>query len=174
MHVPAVAFWVGMKFLSRALFLLFLLLGVLIAVSNTERTELSLWPIPHTVVLPLYLLVIALLLVGESRCFGWCQQGHVDVIAGSVAAFGGEFCVGARRCVATRAHNDFLGSTRDVGQRIVAVGIRSRGCVGSRYIDPRIGDGCSASSRHPAGHRNRSRGRRRDVVIGRDRGVRAA
>ena len=39
-----------MRFLARGLFLVFLLLGVLIAVSNTERTELALWPIPHTVV----------------------------------------------------------------------------------------------------------------------------
>lgn len=53
-----------MKFLSRALFLVFLLIGVLIAVSNTQPVQLALWPLPHIVVLPLYLLVIALLLLG--------------------------------------------------------------------------------------------------------------
>ena len=53
MQVVTVALLAGMKFLARTFFLLFLLLGVLIAVSNTERTELALWPIPHTVVLPL-------------------------------------------------------------------------------------------------------------------------
>lgn len=68
-----------MKFLSRALFLLFLLLGVLIAVSNTERTELSLWPIPHTVVLPLYLLVLTVLLLGVLGGLGlgwWAGRHH--------------------------------------------------------------------------------------------------
>jgi uncharacterized integral membrane protein len=53
-----------MKYLSRAFFLLFLLVGVLIAVSNSELVQLALWPLPHVVVLPLYLLVIALLLLG--------------------------------------------------------------------------------------------------------------
>jgi uncharacterized integral membrane protein len=78
MHLPTVALWAGMKFLSRALFLLFLLLGVLIAVSNTERTELSLWPIPHTVVLPLYLLVLAVLLLGvlAGLGLGWWAGRH--------------------------------------------------------------------------------------------------
>ena len=53
-----------MKYLSRAFFLLFLLVGVLIAVSNIQPVQLALWPLPHVVVLPLYLLVIALLLLG--------------------------------------------------------------------------------------------------------------
>jgi len=53
-----------MKYLSRASFLLFLLVGVLIAVSNTDAVQLALWPLPHVVVLPLYLLVVALLLLG--------------------------------------------------------------------------------------------------------------
>ncbi len=72
------AFSAGMKFLSRALFLLFVLLGVLIAVSNTERTELALWPIPHTVVLPLYLLVLAMLLLGvlAGLALGWWAGRH--------------------------------------------------------------------------------------------------
>jgi len=69
----------AMKFLSRALFLLFLLIGVLIAVSNTQRTELTLWPIPHTVILPLYLLVVALLLLGVLAGLGlgwWAARHH--------------------------------------------------------------------------------------------------
>ena len=53
-----------MKYLSRAFFLLFLLVGVLIAVSNIQPVQLALWPLPHVVVLPLYLLVIVLLLLG--------------------------------------------------------------------------------------------------------------
>ena len=62
-----------MKFLSRALFLVFLLIGVLIAVSNTQPVQLALWPLPHTVVLPLYLLVVALLLLGvlAGLTLGW-------------------------------------------------------------------------------------------------------
>ena len=62
-----------MKFLSRALFLFFLLIGVLIAVSNTQPVQLALWPLPHTVVLPLYLLVVALLLLGvlAGLTVGW-------------------------------------------------------------------------------------------------------
>ena len=58
------ALWAGMKILLRVLFLIFLLVGVLIAVSNTQRTELALWPIPHTVIMPLYLLVLGVLLLG--------------------------------------------------------------------------------------------------------------
>ena len=68
-----------MKFLARALFLVFLLLGVLIAVSNTERTELSLWPIPMTVVLPLYMMVLAVLLLGVLAGLGlgwWAGRHH--------------------------------------------------------------------------------------------------
>lgn len=68
-----------MKYLSRAFFLLFLLVGVLIAVSNTERVQLALWPLPHVVVLPLYLLVIALLLLGVLAGLGlgwWAGRRH--------------------------------------------------------------------------------------------------
>ena len=73
------ALWVVMKILSRVLFLIFLLLGVLIAVSNTERTELALWPIPHTVILPLYLLVLGVLLLGVVAGLGlgwWAGRHH--------------------------------------------------------------------------------------------------
>ena len=63
-----------MKFLSRALFLLFLLLGVLIAVSNTQPVQLALWPLPHVVVLPLYLLVVA---AAAARRAGRARHGLV-------------------------------------------------------------------------------------------------
>jgi uncharacterized integral membrane protein len=68
-----------MKILLRALFLIFLLIGVLIAVSNTQRTELALWPIPHTVILPLYLLVLGVLLLGVLAGLGlgwWAGRHH--------------------------------------------------------------------------------------------------
>ena len=73
------ALWVGMKVLSRVLFLVFLLVGVLIAVSNTQRTELSLWPIPHTVIMPLYLLVLGVLMLGVLAGLGlgwWAARHH--------------------------------------------------------------------------------------------------
>jgi uncharacterized integral membrane protein len=62
-----------MKYLSRAFFLLFLLVGVLIAVSNSQPVQLALWPLPQVVVLPLYLLVTALLLSGvlAGLALGW-------------------------------------------------------------------------------------------------------
>jgi hypothetical protein len=79
MHEVTVALLGPMKFLSRALFVLFLLVGVLIAVSNPQRTELALWPIPHTVVLPLYLLVVVVLLLGVLAGLGlgwWAGRHH--------------------------------------------------------------------------------------------------
>ena len=42
-----------MKILSRALFLFFILVGVLIAVSNAQPVTLALWPMPHVLVMPL-------------------------------------------------------------------------------------------------------------------------
>ena len=67
-----------MKYLSRALFLLFLLAGVLIAVSNPQPVQLALWPLPHVAVVPLYLLVIVLLLVGVlvGLGLGWWAGRH--------------------------------------------------------------------------------------------------
>ena len=53
-----------MKILMRVLFLLFLLIGVLIAVSNRQPVLLALWPLPRGVVMPVYLLVIIVLLLG--------------------------------------------------------------------------------------------------------------
>jgi len=73
------ALWAGMKILLRVLFLVFLLVGVLIAVSNTQRTELALWPIPHTVIMPLYLLVLGVLLLGVLAGLGlgwWAGRHH--------------------------------------------------------------------------------------------------
>ncbi|MCA0302379.1 MAG: lipopolysaccharide assembly protein LapA domain-containing protein [Proteobacteria bacterium] len=67
-----------MKLLARVLFLLFILAGVLVAVSNRQPVELSLWPLPHLVVLPLYLLVIGLLLLGvlAGLGLGWMSGRH--------------------------------------------------------------------------------------------------
>ena len=68
-----------MKLIARVLFLLFILVGVLIAVSNRQPIELTLWPLPHLVVLPLYLLVIALLLAGVLAGLGmgwWAGRHH--------------------------------------------------------------------------------------------------
>lgn len=67
-----------MKLLSRALFLLFLLVGVLIAVSNPQPVQLALWPLPQIVVLPVYLLVVALLLLGvvAGLAMGWWAGRH--------------------------------------------------------------------------------------------------
>lgn len=68
-----------MKILSRALLLLFVLLGVLIAVSNSQSVQLTLWPLPHLVVMPLYLLVVLLLLLGVLAGLGigwWAGRHH--------------------------------------------------------------------------------------------------
>jgi uncharacterized integral membrane protein len=68
-----------MKYLSRAFFLLFLLVGVLIAVSNSQPVQLALWPLPHVAVLPLYLLVTGLLLLGVLAGLGlgwWAGRRH--------------------------------------------------------------------------------------------------
>lgn len=62
-----------MKILSRVVFVLFVLLGVLIAVSNSQPVQLALWPLPDLVVLPLYLMVVFLLLLGVlvGLLIGW-------------------------------------------------------------------------------------------------------
>ncbi|WP_421996665.1 lipopolysaccharide assembly protein LapA domain-containing protein [Reyranella sp.] len=68
-----------MKILVRVLFVLFLLIGVLIAVSNNQPVQLSLWPLPHLVVMPLYLLVIGMLLLGVLAGLGmgwWAGRHH--------------------------------------------------------------------------------------------------
>lgn len=67
-----------MKILARALFLLFLLLGILIAVSNAERVELTLWPLPYSVAAPLYLLILSVLLLGvlAGLSLGWWGGRH--------------------------------------------------------------------------------------------------
>ncbi len=81
LSLPSVTLWHAahrMKILSRALFLLFVLIGVLIAVSNTQHVQLTLWPLPHVVELPLYLLVVLLLLLGVlvGLGMGWWVARH--------------------------------------------------------------------------------------------------
>lgn len=67
-----------MKTLSRGFFIVFVLLGVLIAVSNAQQVQLALWPLPHVIVAPLYLLVVVLLLLGVLVGFGlgWWASRH--------------------------------------------------------------------------------------------------
>lgn len=68
-----------MKILSRVLLLLFVLIGVLIAVSNSQSVELTLWPLPHVVIVPVYLLVVSLLLLGVLAGLGlgwWAGRHH--------------------------------------------------------------------------------------------------
>jgi len=67
-----------MKVLSRVLFLLFVLIGVLMAVSNSQPVQLALWPLPHQIVMPVYLLVAALLLLGvlAGLALGWWAGRH--------------------------------------------------------------------------------------------------
>jgi uncharacterized integral membrane protein len=68
-----------MKFLSRALLLLFVLFGALIAVSNSQPVQLTLWPLPQVLVLPLYLLIVGLLLAGVLAGLGlgwWAARHH--------------------------------------------------------------------------------------------------
>src|SRR5215475_13370771 len=67
-----------MKILFRALFLLFILAGVLIAVSNRQPVQLGLWPLPHLVVMPLYLVLIGVLFLGvlAGLSLGWWAGRH--------------------------------------------------------------------------------------------------
>ena len=53
-----------MRFLGRAAFVVFLLFGVLIAVSNRQQVELGLWPLAETISMPLFVRVPVLLLLG--------------------------------------------------------------------------------------------------------------
>lgn len=68
-----------MKVLSRIALGIVLLLGTLIAVSNTAPVELHLWPFSDFVVMPLYLAIVLLLLVGVlvGLTMGWVAgRGH--------------------------------------------------------------------------------------------------
>lgn len=67
-----------MKLLSRIVFVLFVLVGVLIAVSNRQPVELGLWPLPQVVVTPLYLAIVAVLLLGilAGLGLGWWAGRH--------------------------------------------------------------------------------------------------
>jgi len=68
-----------MKYLLRGLFMLFILVGALIAVSNNQVVELALWPMPQVLALPLYLLIVGLLLAGVLAGLGlgwWAARHH--------------------------------------------------------------------------------------------------
>ena len=62
-----------MKTLSRILLGLFLAVGVLVAISNRESVELSLWPLREKLVAPLFVMVVFLLLLGVlvGLTMGW-------------------------------------------------------------------------------------------------------
>jgi uncharacterized integral membrane protein len=68
-----------MKLLVRVLFLVLLLLGILVAVSNTQRVELTVWPLPYGVATPLYLVILGVLLLGVLAGLGmgwWAARHH--------------------------------------------------------------------------------------------------
>lgn len=68
-----------MKIVSRIFLGLVVLLGVLVAVSNSSPVELHLWPFSDFVVMPLYLLIVLLLLLGVliGLTMGWVAgHGH--------------------------------------------------------------------------------------------------
>jgi uncharacterized integral membrane protein len=67
-----------MRFLARSLLVLFVLVAALVAVSNSQLVQLELWPLPHVLVLPLYLLIVALLLAGvlAGLALGWWAARH--------------------------------------------------------------------------------------------------
>jgi uncharacterized integral membrane protein len=68
-----------MKIFSRLLFALFVLLGVLMAVSNRQPVELALWPLPQVVITPLYIVIVAVLLLGVLAGLGlgwWAGRHH--------------------------------------------------------------------------------------------------
>lgn len=62
-----------MKIVSRVVLGIVLLFGALIAVSNSAPVELHLWPFTDYVVMPLYLAIVLLLLVGVliGLTLGW-------------------------------------------------------------------------------------------------------
>jgi uncharacterized integral membrane protein len=68
-----------MRFLSRVLFVLFLVISVLIALSNAQPVKLTIWPLPIEAEMPLYLLMVGLLLVGVLAGLGlgwWAARHH--------------------------------------------------------------------------------------------------
>lgn len=68
-----------MKIVSRIALGIVLLLGALIAVSNIAPVELRLWPFTDYVVMPLYLAMVVVLLLGTlvGLTMGWVSgRGH--------------------------------------------------------------------------------------------------
>lgn len=53
-----------MKTLSRILLAAFMLMGAVFAVSNRELVELRFWPLPDIWVMPLFLVIVLMLLIG--------------------------------------------------------------------------------------------------------------
>jgi uncharacterized integral membrane protein len=68
-----------MKLMSRIALGIVVLLGALIAVSNSAPVELRLWPFSDYVIMPLYLAIVLLLLLGVliGLTLGWVAgRGH--------------------------------------------------------------------------------------------------
>lgn len=68
-----------MKLVSRIALGVVLLLGALVAISNTAPVELRLWPFTDYIVMPLYLAIVLLLMVGVliGLTLGWVAgRGH--------------------------------------------------------------------------------------------------
>lgn len=67
-----------MKLLSRILFVVFVLVGVLVAVSNRQAAQLGLWPFVDKVEAPLFLVIVATLLIGilAGLGLGWWAGRH--------------------------------------------------------------------------------------------------
>jgi uncharacterized integral membrane protein len=68
-----------MKIISRIVLGIVLVLGALVAVSNSAPVELRLWPFADYIVMPLYLAIVLLLLVGIliGLTMGWTAgRGH--------------------------------------------------------------------------------------------------
>jgi uncharacterized integral membrane protein len=55
-----------MRILYRAILLVVALLLVLFAISNRERVEVALWPLPYLADIPLYVLMFLCLLIGAA------------------------------------------------------------------------------------------------------------
>lgn len=135
-----------MKIFSRALFLLFLLLGVLIAVSNTQRVALTLWPLPFDLAAPLYLLIIVVLFLGvlAGLGLGWWAGRHHRRRArthGKEAARLDREVTRLREALATQqAATGNAGTTLSPGQRAID---RQSALVAPDLMPPRRGPSSS-------------------------------
>ena len=149
-----------MKLLVRVLFILFILIGVLIAVSNRQPVQLALWPLPHLVVMPVYLLVIGMLLLGvlAGLGMGWWAGRHHRRRAREAS---GEAARLDREVQRLREAAQSTGS--GAGERARATrpeGDRAAERLWSRPNSPRRPARAAPSREDPLGRRGRRRSRR--------------